>query len=149
LPPLREREGDTVLLANFFLKKYAAQYKMPAKGFTSEAILALQGHEWTGNVRELENKVKRAVVMADGAQVRPEDLDLQAREIDVSLSLRDIRRRAERTALEIALAQSPGNMAKVAKLLEISRPTLYDLLNEHGLTSATRSKAREGRETEG
>lgn len=148
LPPLRDREGDAVLLANFFLKKYTAQYKGSVKSFTADAVLALQEHEWTGNVRELENKVKRAVVMSEGAQVRPEDLDLVSGKRDVSMNLRDIRRRAERNALEIALAQSPGNMAKAAKLLEISRPTLYDLLNEHGIASATRKKLREARDPE-
>ncbi len=142
IPPLRERQGDAILLANFFLKKYARLFKLPLRGFSSETVAAIGSYPWNGNVRELENRVKRATVMADGVLVKPQDLDLEAPQEIPKFTLREARRRAEREVLDIVLADAQGNMAKAAKLLEVSRPTLYDLLREHGLSPAGRATAR-------
>jgi two-component system, NtrC family, response regulator len=142
IPPLRERHGDAVVLANFFLKRYGAQFSRAFKGFTPDALAAIRQHPWRGNVRELENRVKRAAVMSEGPVVNAVDLDLVAPDTILSLDLRDARRRAEREAIEMALAQSEGNISKAAKLLGVSRPTLYDLVQEHGVAVKLRDLPR-------
>jgi two-component system NtrC family response regulator len=132
VPPLRERLGDTVVLASFFLRRFASEYSRPVRGFASAALTAIKDYPWPGNVRELENRVKRAVVMADGALLSPSDLGLSAQgEEPQSLGIRAARARAEREVLQLALAQAGSNLSKAAKLLGISRPTLYDLMQQH------------------
>jgi len=133
LPPLRERTGDGLLLANFFLRKYAKEYGRTFRGFSNAAASAIRRHPWRGNVRELEGRVKRAAVMAESAVVQPGDLDLAAGGGGRSLDLRKARARAERETIELALAETAGNISKTAGLLGVSRPTLYDLFEEHGL----------------
>jgi two-component system NtrC family response regulator len=134
VPALREREGDAVVLANFFLRKFNAQFRRHLKGLTSDAVVAIKENPWRGNVRELENRMKRAVVMAEGAVVTASDLELGSPlEAQTPLNLRDARRRAEREAVQVALAQAGGNMSQAARLLGISRPTLYDLVEELGI----------------
>ena len=132
VPPLRERLGDAVFLASFFLRRFAAEYDRPVRGFGPGTLAALKDHSWPGNVRELENRVKRAVVMADGPLLSPNDLGLSTPgEEPQSLFIRAARARAEREVLQLALAQAGANLSKAAKLLGISRPTLYDLMQQH------------------
>jgi two-component system NtrC family response regulator len=132
VPPLRERLGDSVVLASFFLRRFALEYARPVRGFASAALAAIKDYSWPGNVRELENRVKRAVVMADTALLSPADLGLSAQgEEPQSLGIRAARARAEREVLQLALAQAGSNLSKAAKLLGISRPTLYDLMQQH------------------
>jgi two-component system, NtrC family, response regulator len=132
VPPLRDRAADVVVLASFFLSRFAAEYGRLARGFSATALAALKDHPWPGNVRELENRVKRAVVMADGPLLSAADLGLTAPGEDTqSLTIRDARARAEREVLQLALAQAGSNLSKAAKLLGISRPTLYDLMQQH------------------
>lgn len=132
VPPLRERLGDATVLASFFLRRFAVEYGRPVRGFSSAALAAINDYPWPGNVRELENCVKRAVVMADGTLLSPFDLGLSDQgEERQSLSLRAARARAEREVLQLALAQAGSNLSKAAKLLGISRPTLYDLMQQH------------------
>jgi two-component system NtrC family response regulator len=135
IPPLREREGDQVLLARVFLDRFAKENGRAFKGFTSEALAAMESYQWPGNVRELENKVKRAVIMADGAYLDVDDLELKsaADAAPVSINLRDVRDEAERKAIQRVLALAHDNISQAAELLGVSRPTLYDLLNKHGL----------------
>jgi two-component system NtrC family response regulator len=133
IPPLRDREGDALLLATYFVKKYGAQFSRALKGLSPDAIVAIREHPWPGNVRELENRIKRAAVMCEGASVRAGDLDLATPKTALSLDLREARRRAERDAIETALAQAQGSVSRTAKLLGVSRPTLYDLAEEHGI----------------
>ena len=124
VPPLRERLGDGVVLASCFLRRFAAEYGRPVRGFASAALATIKDHPWPGNVRELENRVKRAVVMADGPLLSAADLGLSApREEPQSLGIRAARARAEREVLQLALAEAGSNLSKAAKLLEISRPT--------------------------
>jgi two-component system NtrC family response regulator len=131
LPPVREREGDAVLLARVFLDKYAQQANNRVRGFTKEALIALEQYAWPGNVRELENKVKRAVIMADGAQITAEELQLNIPTGDeLPFNLREVREDAERQAVQRALSHANGNIAQAAELLGISRPTLYDLMKK-------------------
>jgi two-component system NtrC family response regulator len=100
------------------------------------ALLAVEGHKWPGNIRELENCIKRAVIMADGNQITQDDIGLKGsalEEADNSLDLRVIRDKAERGAVIAALGRVNGNMVKAAELLGVSRPTLYDLMHRLGL----------------
>ena len=134
IPPLRERAGDAALLARFFLNRFNREFNRNIRGFTEEAIAALTSHSWPGNVRELENRVKRGVVMAEGRQIEAADLELAAPVVaEVSLDLRAARMRAEREVIQRAIARSNGTLASAAKLLGISRPTLYTLMEAHGL----------------
>ena len=142
IPPLRERGEDSVLLASFFLKRFNSQFDRKLRGFTSDAIAGIAACPWRGNVRELENRVKRAVVMADGTQVTAADLELAAPESEADeLDLRAARNRAERTVIQRALAQSNGNLSLAAKLLGVSRPTLYSLLEGLGIAAAATSSS--------
>jgi two-component system, NtrC family, response regulator len=134
IPPLRERFGDPAVLAHHFLYAMNAQSGRHIKGFAPDALAALSNYAWPGNVRELENRVKRAVIMAEGTHVSLADLDLPASaEAPPTMSLKDARERAERDALQRALAQAAGNVTQAAKLLDVSRPTLYDLMRYHSL----------------
>jgi two-component system NtrC family response regulator len=136
IPPLRERGEDCVLLASFFLKRFNSQFDRKLRGFAADAIAAIAANPWRGNVRELENRVKRAVVMADGSHITAADLDLAAPATPTGadeLDLRTARNRAERTVVQRALAQSNGNLSLAAKLLGVSRPTLYSLLEGLGM----------------
>lgn len=134
VPSLRERAGDAMLLASYFLKRFATEFKRPVRDFAPGALAAIDAHLWRGNVRELENRVKRAVIMASGSTIGAADLELEeAAEPPPSLDLREARLRAERTVLQQALVYSKSNLSQAAKLLGVSRPTLYDLIRQHGL----------------
>ncbi|HVC54906.1 MAG TPA: PEP-CTERM-box response regulator transcription factor [Stellaceae bacterium] len=144
--PLRERPGDPTLLASFFLHRFTAQFGRRIRGFTAEAIAAIAAHPWPGNVRELENRVKRAVVMSDGRLISASDLELAPPVISGhQLDIRLARLRAEREVVQKALSQSNGTISTAAKLLGISRPTLYTLLETHGLGTLSGS-ASDGRQ---
>jgi two-component system NtrC family response regulator len=138
IPPLRDRPGDPLLLARFFLHRFNREFGRNLRGLTNEATAAIIRHGWPGNVRELENRMKRAVVMSDGTLVDTEDLELTPRADDAALNLdlRTARLRAEREVLQVALAQSNGTLSQAARLLGISRPTLYGLLETHGMAGA-------------
>ncbi|MEE8275238.1 MAG: PEP-CTERM-box response regulator transcription factor [Alphaproteobacteria bacterium] len=132
IPPLRDRENDPALLARSFLHRLNKELGRSVRGFTSDALAALANHSWPGNVRELENRVKRAVIMAEGNRITAQDLELDAPDEEAPLpSLKEVRERAEREALQRALAQVDGNVSRAAKLLGVSRPTLYDLMRHH------------------
>ncbi|SEP41235.1 PEP-CTERM-box response regulator transcription factor [Nitrosovibrio sp. Nv6] len=134
IPPLRERVGDTALLAHHFKNKFSAQERRPSLNFSQEALAAIESHPWPGNVREMENCIKRAVIMADGPIISADDLGLQASASSTEpINLRQVRDKAERDALMKALARVDGNVVKAAELLGVSRPTIYDLMNRHRL----------------
>lgn len=136
VPPLRERQGDTLLLARAFLEQFAAELKRPIKGFTPQAVESIEGYGWPGNVRELENRVKRAVIMADGTQISPDDLELPTDQQGADqdpLNLREVREKAESHAILRALARADGNVSKTAELLGVTRPTLYNLMKKYGV----------------
>lgn len=135
IPTLAERPGDAVLLAKHFLNRFSREMNPRIKGFAPDALSAIDGWSWPGNVRELENRIKRAVIMADGKLVTAEDLDLgnlQAGDDD-ALNLKAAREQADRRMIRQALARAEGNISSTAKLLGISRPTLYDLLKQYDL----------------
>jgi two-component system NtrC family response regulator len=137
IPPLRNRIGGPTVLAHAMFAKHSAGVAKGKRGFTPEALAALESYQWPGNVRELENKVKTALIMADGPLLTPEDLGLMDTVAGESVfNLRQVRSRAERQAIVSALAVAEGNMSKCAELLGISRPTLYDLMEKNDLRIA-------------
>jgi two-component system, NtrC family, response regulator len=137
IPTLAERPGDAGLLARHFLMKFAPNMNPAVKGLAPDALAAIDKWNWPGNVRELENRIKRAVIMADGKLVSAADLDLgkpadNDDEIDM-INLKAVRDIADSRAIRRAIARTEGNISNAAKLLGISRPTLYDLIKQHGL----------------
>lgn len=139
IPALSERSGDASLLARHFQKKFAEEINPAVKGIAPDALAALEAWNWPGNVRELENRIKRAVIMADGKLIAAKDLDLEASENDSVdlLNLKAARELADRAAIIRAISQTDGNISNAAKLLGISRPTLYDLLKQYNLQQAS------------
>jgi two-component system NtrC family response regulator len=132
IPPLREREGGRLILARILLDEEAPKHGRVFKGFSKDAQSAIQNYAWPGNVRELENKIKGAVIMAEGKQVTASDLGLS--DVDTAgpdLNLREVRRNAETRTIKRALVYSSGNISRAAKMLGITRPTLYDLLEKY------------------
>lgn len=134
IPPLRSRIGDPVLLAQHFKDSFSVKEGRSGLHFSPQALAMIEAHTWPGNVREMENCIKRAVIMADGPQITTEDLGLGNSDVvEEPINLRQIRDAAEYGAVVKALARSDGNIAKAAELLGVSRPTLYDLLERHGI----------------
>ena len=134
IPPLRERDEDVLILANFFLQQYAAEYKRNVKSFSDDGLQALKSHRWPGNIRELQNKVKSSVIMTTGTQVTAFDLgfyDQENKAYELSLNLRTVRESAETVAIQKAYALTEGNMSKTSELLGITRPTLYSLIEKY------------------
>ncbi len=138
IPPLRSRQGDAVLLAHAFLRRFSQEQRRGHMTFTDEALRAIERSPWSGNVRQLQNSVKRAVIMAEGSMITLGDIGLPrsdaaegtASEGDATdLTLSAIREAAERRAVLAALARTDGNILKAAELLGVSRPTLYDLMH--------------------
>ncbi|MGE3976850.1 MAG: sigma-54 interaction domain-containing protein [Nitrospira sp.] len=136
LPPLRERGEDTSLMAMIFLKRTAAFYRKPIRGYTPDAIKAIHSYSWPGNVRELSNKIRRAVVMAEGDEITPCDLDLTCETVqpeDSLASLRVAHRRIEVELIVKAISLHRGNLTRVARDLGVSRTTLYRKLRFYNL----------------
>jgi two-component system, NtrC family, response regulator len=132
IPKLSERSGDAVLLAKHFLARFAREMNPSIKGFASAALTAIDQWGWPGNVRELENRVKRAVIMADTKFITVDDLQFDTPDDeDRLLNLKAAREVADRKAIGRAIARTEGNISNAAKLLGISRPTLYDLLKQY------------------
>jgi two-component system NtrC family response regulator len=139
LPPLRDRGEDIVLLAKTFLRNYAAQYKKPIKDFRSDALVSITSYEWPGNVREVENRVKRAVIMSEGKLIVPSDLEFPPPGEDSSRMepLRQIRGKIESEHIRRALIQRNWNISQVATELGVSRPTLHDMMKKYRITKDT------------
>jgi len=134
IPPLRDRAGDAVVLARAFLSRYAAANAGSPRDFTDAALGAIEEYSWPGNARELENRVKRAAIMADGPRITAEDLELQSASGEQEpLNLRQVREEAEKRAIRNALALSDQRIAQAADMLGVSRPTLYDLMEKYAL----------------
>ena len=139
IPTLAERPGDAVLLARHFAKRFARELNPQVQGLGADALAVIDAYPWPGNVRELENRLKRAVIMADGKLVGAADLDLPGSRAavdeveELALNLRAAREVADRRAIRSALARTEHNISGAAKLLGISRPTLYDLLKQYHL----------------
>ncbi|MDR2208712.1 MAG: PEP-CTERM-box response regulator transcription factor [Azoarcus sp.] len=136
IPPLRDRQGDAVLLAHHFVRQFAQGNRRGSIQLGEDAIAAIEAYSWPGNVRELENCLKRAIIMADGNRITAEDLGLDVDDNDEALeylNLRRVRETAERQAVVRVLARTNGNVARAAEVLGVSRPSLYDLMSRFGL----------------
>jgi two-component system NtrC family response regulator len=138
IPPLTERSGDSVLLARHFVNRFGRELNPGVSSLSPDAIDAIHAYGWPGNVRELENRIKRAVIMADGKSVTAADLDLprasESAEV-LPINLRSAREAADRKAIRQAMSRADNNISSAAKLLGISRPTLYDLLKQYRLSA--------------
>ena len=139
IPSLAERPGDAVLLARHFVNRFGKELNTKVQLLSADAVAAIDAYGWPGNVRELENRIKRAVIMADGKSVSADDLDLPGsadpNAADIALNLRAAREIADRKAIRQALSRTENNISGAAKLLGISRPTLYDLLKQYQLSA--------------
>jgi two-component system NtrC family response regulator len=135
VPPLRERGDDVVLLANHFLERLAAETRTPRKHLAVDAELALKQHVWPGNVRELQNVIHAAAVTSPHALVSARDLDLGPSQKPPQ-ALRAARDELERALIEHALRRNGGVISRAARDLAVSRVTLYDLMEKHGIRAA-------------
>jgi two-component system NtrC family response regulator len=136
LPPLRERGNDVIHLAEHLATAFSGELKIPPKKLSKTALEAIRKHDWPGNVRELQNRVQRALVLAEGPYIGPVELELEESVETSSLSgatLKEAKEALEREILANALRENGGNISKTAKALGISRPTLYDLMSRYGL----------------
>jgi two-component system NtrC family response regulator len=140
IPPLKDREGDILLLAKSFLSRWSKEYSSAAVDFSPQAIAAMEAYDWPGNVRELESRIKRGVIMSDGNRISSEDLELgdatmfgSAAIEPIPLNLKAVREDAERRAVIRAMTNSNQNVTDAASALGITRPTLYNLLEKLGL----------------
>ena len=144
IPPLRDRHGDATLLAHAFMHKFSREEGRSILGFKQDALHAIEAYSWPGNVREMENYIRRAVIMTDGSQIGAEDLGLSPPAGEPEpVNLRQVRDEAECKAIIKALSRVNGNFLAAAELLGVSRPTLYDLVDRHGLKQSVSAKADE------
>ena len=134
IPAVRDREGDAMVLAKAFLNRFNEEQNTSVKGYDKEAIAAIESYAWPGNVREIESRVKRALIMADGNYITAEDLELESEDSEpLPLNLKEVRDAAERAAILRALNNCDDNISEAAKLLGVTRPTLYSLMEKFGL----------------
>ena len=134
VPPLRERGADIAMLAKVLLQRFGDEAKKKVAGFSREALLSLEQYHWPGNVRELENRIRRAVTLTDSPRIAPEDLDLEEpKDVQAGPTLKEARDVVEKRVIEQTLAKTGGNITKAALILEVSRPTLHDLISRHDI----------------
>jgi len=138
IPPLRDRSSDKTLLARYLLKKYVQKEHLNIVGLSEEAINAIEEYSWPGNIRELSNKVTRAAIMCEDKYISAEDLGLKSAE-NIQLNLKVIRESAEKDALKTTLSATGNNISAAAKLLGVTRPTLYDLMKKHNLDAGLKT----------
>jgi two-component system, NtrC family, response regulator len=138
IPPLRERQGDAIVIATSYLRKFSELNNKKIKGFTKEAAIAIETYPWPGNIRELENKIKRAVIMSEGPNITFDDLELeQNNDVSMPFNLKQVRETAETVAIQRALTHCDNNISLTAKLLGVTRPTLYTLFEKYGINVST------------
>jgi transcriptional regulator with GAF, ATPase, and Fis domain len=125
LPPLRDRGDDIVVLARYMVGRYAPEYGGNVRGLTPNAIAAIKRHRWPGNIRELENRIKKAVVLADKALLAPEDLDLSPDDLPTILPLADAKDKFQREYINDVLALNNGNRTKTARDLGVDPRTIF------------------------
>ncbi len=134
LPPLRERNGDIELLANYCLQRFARESNKKIKGFSREAINAIKRYPWPGNVRELENKIKRAVILSNTHLITTQDLGLEISSENTPRLLKEAREQLEKRLIKEALMKSKGNISLAAREIGISRVGFYDLMRKYKIT---------------
>lgn len=135
IPPLSDRKGDATLLAHAFVRRFCADQKRSQMRLRRDAVDAIEAYSWPGNIRELENCIKRAVIMSDDSNITARDIGIQATEVETEmLNLRQVREDAERRVILRVLGRVDSNIAKAAEVLGVSRPTLYDMIKRYGIT---------------
>lgn len=145
IPPLRERGGDIMTIANSLLQRYCHENQCKEKRFSQDAALALESHVWPGNIREMENRIKRAVILSVNNTISIAELELgKQTDNPMPLNLKEVREAAETAAIRRALNYADNNITEAAKLLGISRPTLYGLFEKYGILTPPRSHADDG-----
>lgn len=133
VPPLKDRPGDIPVLAQYFLDIYSREIGRRRKRFSPSTMEAIVSYPWPGNIREMQNRLRRAVVMAEGDTLHPQDLELEGSAPKMQ-SLKDARDMAEITAITSALARNDWNITRASQDLDVSRPTLHDLIKKHGIS---------------
>lgn len=134
VPRLADRGNDVELLARYFLHKFGKEYGTSSRGFTRQAVGAMLNHAWPGNVREMINRIRRALVMSENRMITPADLGLQeCQTLDMVMPLEQARAHAEELAVRSCLSHSMNNVSKAAKLLGVSRVTLYRMMDKYGV----------------
>jgi two-component system NtrC family response regulator len=135
LPPMREREGDVLLLSGLFLEKYSAKHRKHIAGLNSAAKAALMNYDWPGNVRELEHKIERAVIMCDGKEIVPSHLELgpSSFEPNPSAGLNGTKSDIEGKMVAQALSLNNGDITATARQLGVARQQIYRIMKRHGL----------------
>jgi len=134
IPTVRERDGDILVLAKTFLERFRKELGSNIKGFDNDTTIAIEAYDWPGNVREMENRIKRAVIMADGPQITVEDMELPTQQgSPMPFNLKQVREDCEKKAILRALNHSNDNITETAKLLGITRPTLYSMMEKYDL----------------
>jgi len=132
MPTLKDRPDDIPVLARYFLDTYSREIGPIFKGFSASGMDAMMNHDWPGNIREMQNRIKRAVVMAQGDYLQPHDIDLDSAGKAI-VTLKEVRDAAEISSIRQALARHGGNISRAAQDLDVSRPTLHDLIKKHGV----------------
>ncbi|MDA8091189.1 MAG: PEP-CTERM-box response regulator transcription factor [Nitrospiraceae bacterium] len=151
LPPLRERSGDIMVLANLFLLKFAGQVGKKVKGLSKQAQQFIESYNWPGNIRELENRIQRAVIMSESPVIDIHDLGFTETESHSNAfnmrgkSLKAVKNKVEKDLVIDVIDRHKGNMARIAEELGVSRPTLYDLIKKHGIGGQQGSATVEGK----
>ncbi len=142
IPPLREREGDAVVIATALLKRFNKENGKKVKGFSKEAINLIESYRWPGNIRQLENKIKRAVILTDETKLTADDMEIELSNFstkkEMPLNLKKVRRIAETNAIKRALAYTDNHVSNAAKLLGITRPTLYSLFTRYSIVISSK-----------
>lgn len=140
IPPLRERNGDIITIANSLLQRYCQENHLKEKRFSIDTACALENYAWPGNIREMENRIKRAVILSDSNLITTANLELDKQtDNTMPLNLKEVREAAETTAIRRALNYTDNNISEAAKLLGVTRPTLYGLFEKYGIPVLARN----------
>jgi len=141
IPPLRQRGHDIIVIAKALLTKFNIEFNSHVQGFSECAMQAMLQHPWPGNIRELQNKLKSAVILADSKLITADDLGLSSKEMVKTSTLRKVREQAETQAIRQAYTLANGNLSKTSDLLGITRPTLYALIDKYRLHDLRNAEA--------
>ncbi len=133
LPPLRERKEDIVPLAQLFLERFAEKYHRPLMGIAPDAAAILMDGQWSGNIRELQNCIEKAVILSEGRELTAKDIQLEQAAKPVGTTIKAVSEAEEERLVREAMERTGGNISAAAKILGVSRPTLYAKLKKYGL----------------